>query len=86
VYESAAADYRVARRMELEQEEFVWLKRPEICRRWGPEIDFVEVRCPPQRLEPIVIGHGDHELDAYRRVPEVVRSKARGILLKRRPA
>jgi len=30
-----------------------------------PEIDFVKVRTPPKHLEPIVIGHGDYEIETH---------------------
>ena len=45
---------KVARRVQLEQEQLARLERPEGPIRWRPEIDLAQVRLPPQRLEPSV--------------------------------
>ena len=50
----AAANYEVPRGVELEQEQFSGLQRPEVSRRRRPEIDLAKVRLPTQHVKPVV--------------------------------
>ena len=64
--ENPSAHDEVARRMQLEQEEFTRGERLEILLAGRPEVDFVQVRPPTEHLEPVAVGNRYYEVDTHR--------------------
>ena len=65
IVKNAPTHDKIARRVQLEQEQFARLEHPEVRRRWCLEIDLTQVRLPPQHLEPASVCDGDDEVDAH---------------------
>ncbi len=62
---SAAADYEVPGRVQLEQEQFARFERAESPIGWRPKVDLGQMRNRAQMVKPIAIGHCNDKFDAH---------------------